>query len=50
MSDIEAALPVSDRIEEEVLDADPYDAKVRAERARRNETVENMIERMRLHD
>lgn len=48
MSDIEAALPTSDRDEEEILDADPYDSRLRAERARRNETVDAMIERMGL--
>ena len=50
MSDIENLLPESDR--DEVVDyaLDPYDSKARAERARRNETVENMIKRMRLDE
>lgn len=49
MSDIEAFLPDSDRDEDDNR-VDLYDSKARAERARRNETVENMIKRMRLDE
>ena len=50
MSDIEEFLPDSDRDEVVLTDVDPYGSKARAERARRNETVENMIKRMRLDE
>lgn len=48
MSDIERYLPESDRVEEDLSAIDPYDAHARAERAKRFETVEAMIERMGL--
>lgn len=49
MSDIEASLPLSDIVEPEfdVVD-DPFDRIPRQRRARANETVEAMIERMGL--
>ena len=50
MSDIEEFLPESDRDADDDAGIDLYDSKARAERARRNETVDNMIKRMRLDE